>query len=88
MLITKTSILTGVTRTLDLPVTEEQMNLWRQGMPIQEAMPNLGTNDREFIISGVTGDEWESMFPEEEQEDPNTVYDRDRELDREIAEQE
>lgn len=64
MLITRKSVLTGVTRTLDLPVTEQQLAAWQSGALIQGAMPNLDSNQREFIISGCTQEEWDEYFTE------------------------
>tara|TARA_R110002012_G_scaffold210216_1_gene380827 strand:- start:734 stop:919 length:186 start_codon:yes stop_codon:yes gene_type:complete len=61
MLITKTSMLSGETRSLDLNVTQDQIDLWEGGMVIQNAMPNLSIDEREFIMTGVTAKEWDSM---------------------------
>ena len=61
MLITKTSMLSGETRSLDLNVTQDQIDLWEGGMVIQNAMPNLSIDEREFIMTGVTAEEWDSM---------------------------
>jgi len=61
MLITKTSMLSGETRSLDLNVTQDQIDLWEGGMVIQNAMPNLSIDEREFIKTGVTAEEWETM---------------------------
>jgi hypothetical protein len=62
MNITKTSGFSGVTRTLDLDVTLEEYASWRNGELIQNAMPRLGADEREFIKTGVTAEEWEEMF--------------------------
>jgi hypothetical protein len=62
MIITKTSSLSGIVRTMDLPITEEQLKNFEDGMVIQKAMPNLTPNEREFILSGVVQDEWEELF--------------------------
>ena len=32
---------------------------------IQEAMPYLNDNDREFILTGITAGEWSKAFAEE-----------------------
>lgn len=61
MLITKTSMLSGETRSLDLNVTQDQIDLWEGGMVIQNAMPDLSVDEREFIMTGVTAEEWETM---------------------------
>jgi len=66
MLFTRRSMLTGITRTIDLPVTEAQLKDWQKGMLIQHAMPHLTDGQREFIISGATDEEWDEAFGEEE----------------------
>jgi hypothetical protein len=65
MIITRTSTLSGKTRSRDLPITHEQYMAWRGGEYIQDAMPQLSDSDREFIISGITDEEWDAAFPEE-----------------------
>ncbi len=64
MKITRKSILSGIVRTLDIPVTEDQMQAWRDGALLQQAMPNLSYSQREFILTGIIGEEWDSLFPE------------------------
>ena len=66
MKITRASELTGVTRTLDIPVTEDQLKVWQDGMLIQAAMPNLDDNQREFIKTGITEEEWANLWTEDE----------------------
>lgn len=66
MLVTKTSKLTGIEHTRDLPVTEQMLRAWMGGrLLIQDAMPELCPEDREFLISGVTPEEWDAVFGEE-----------------------
>lgn len=69
MQITKTSMFTGVTRTLEIDVTQEQMNRWQNGVLIQHAMPHLSANDREFLMTGVTPEEWDDALIEEENDE-------------------
>ena len=59
MLIVRTSILSGTTHALDISISETQMEAWLLGMPIQQAMPELTDAEREFIMTGITEDEWE-----------------------------
>lgn len=66
MIITRKSQYSGITREMDLPVTEEQLDLWRRGMFIQTAMPQLTPDQREFIKTGITAEEWDEIFPPEE----------------------
>ena len=61
MKITKTSPLTGMLNTMDIDVTELQIAQWEQGMLIQEAMPLLTRDEREFIMTGFTAADWEAM---------------------------
>jgi hypothetical protein len=65
MLVTRTSIITGVTRTLDLPVTEEQLTAHKSGTHAQNAFSDLSADLREFIISGVTPEEWDKLFEDQ-----------------------
>ena len=39
---------------------------WLAGTLIQNAFPNLDADDREFIMSGNTPEEWTAVFGEEE----------------------
>ena len=65
MQITRTSIFSGNTNTMIINVTPSQMSDWEQGMLIQDAMPQLTPDEREFIMSGITPKEWADNFGEE-----------------------
>lgn len=67
MLIEKRSNLTGKLHTKDLDITQEQIDDWKSGTLIQRAMPNLTPDEREFLISGSTAEEWNTVFNESEQ---------------------
>ena len=69
MKITRTSAASGITRTLDLDITPQQLLDYEKGMKIQYAFPNLTTSEREFFMTGITGDEWSALFPEDEEDD-------------------
>ncbi len=63
MQITKTSILTGKTSTMSLPITQEQLDLYNNTrMKIQEVFPNLDNSQREFIKTGITQEEWDNLI--------------------------
>ena len=66
MIITKVSTITGKTNTMDIPVNEEQIKNWQSGTVIQLAMPQLNAEQREFLISGATPEEWNELFGDEE----------------------
>ncbi len=63
MLITRTSRFSGITRTRELPITDAQLARWQAGVVIQQAMPHLSAADREFVLTGITAEEWDAMFP-------------------------
>ena len=75
MQITRKSMMSGVTRTLNLPVTPKQISEWEGGMLIQNAMPHLSMADREFVMTGVTDKEWQEEFAEE---DSDALHSTDR----------
>ena len=62
MLITKTSPFSGNTNSMEIEVTQEQLSSWESGVLIQNAMPNLSADEREFIMTGITPEEWDSAF--------------------------
>lgn len=65
MLITRVSMLSGKENTMDIACTEEQLNTWLGGVHIQDAMPNVPAIHREFLLSGITPEEWNAQFPED-----------------------
>ena len=65
MLITRKSLISGNINTMSLPITEEQYNAWEQGTLVQVAMPHLSPDEREFVMSGITPEEWAETFGEE-----------------------
>lgn len=62
MKIERTSILTGITRTQELPITDKDLAELEKGKLIQDAMPNLTPDQREFFLTGVTPEEWDEAF--------------------------
>ena len=75
MKVTKKSSFTGIEHTLDLPtVTEERLaQCWRfnpngEGKHIQQVFPELTAAEREFLMTGVTAEEWQDVFGEEDDE--------------------
>ena len=62
MLIIRRSGLTGNISTMDIDVTQEQINDWEGGSLIQDAMPDLTPDERGFIMTGITQEEWESKW--------------------------
>lgn len=67
MQITRQSQWSGQIRTLDIPVTYDQLYEWGRGALIQDAMPNLSPDQREFILTGITAEEWREMWHREDE---------------------
>ncbi len=67
MIITRKSMVSGIERSLDLPVTEAQLKAYDQGALLQNAFPNLTPGQREFIKTGITDQEFNEMFGEDEE---------------------
>jgi hypothetical protein len=66
MLITRTSLFSGKVRSIDLPITEAQVIAYQNGELIQNAFPNLTPSEREFYKSGITQEEWDILFEDEQ----------------------
>ena len=60
--ITRQSMLTGLVHTMELPITMHQYLSWKEGKLIQDAMPNLNAEQREFLMTGITPSEWNEAF--------------------------
>jgi hypothetical protein len=62
VLITRRSSFTGKSNTMDLPVTPEQIAEFESGGGYtQTIFPDLTPGQREFLISGVTPQEWDEF---------------------------
>jgi len=64
MLITRVSPFSGKLNTRDINVTTEQLEAWQKDTKIQDAMPHLTPDEREFIMTGITVEEWDNAFGE------------------------
>lgn len=64
MEVTRKSLLSGITRTKDIDITQEQINLIKGGLLVQNVCKHLSADDREFLISGITNDEWSQIVQE------------------------
>ena len=63
MNVTRKSVLTGKVRTRNISVKPEDLALYETGsVSIQDAMPYLNAQDREFILVGITSNEWKDAF--------------------------
>lgn len=63
----RTSQLTGITRDRFINVDPDQIVLFNRGALVQEAFPQLSAEEREFLLTGITGEEWDEMLGSEEE---------------------
>lgn len=66
MRVTRISPLTGKENTLDLDITQAQIDKWQNGGLIQQVFPKLSVDEREFLITGTMPGEWEALLGPEE----------------------
>lgn len=70
MLISRRSPRTGNINTMDLDVTQAQLDEMALPGPerryVQDIFPNLSNDEREFIKTGYTPEDWAAMFPDED----------------------
>ena len=66
--VTRQSVITKKINTMELPITQENLDTYETvgDILIQDAFPNLNAEQREFILSGITPQEWNDTFGEEE----------------------
>lgn len=63
MKIFRRSPLTLKMNVLDLPITQEQIDAYLiGGALIQEVFPNLTPDEREFLMTGYTKEDWDAIF--------------------------
>lgn len=69
--ITRKSMLTNIVRTMEIPEYDQnefdnRIIAWENHeCLIQEAFPNISLTVREFIMTGITDDEWNKEFGEQ-----------------------
>ena len=62
MEITRTNIFSGEVNALEVPITQEQFDRWQSGELIQNVMPELDIELREFLISGFLPGGFDKSF--------------------------
>jgi hypothetical protein len=53
-------------RKKEVDVNFEGFQAWQSGEFIQDALPELSTDERELLISGICPKCWDVMFPSDE----------------------
>jgi hypothetical protein len=70
-LLTRVSEFTGKEHTMELPGTAERYEQWLLAdcmtrPHVQHAFPDLSPEQREFLLTGITQEEWDAMMGEED----------------------
>jgi hypothetical protein len=60
--VSKTSMMSGKENTMSMTFTRQQYDDWKAGQLIQDAMPQLSAEEREFLMTGITPAEWNEAF--------------------------
>ena len=70
--ITKCSLMSGKEHTMEIEVTAQQLvDYFIHGKVIHKAMPEVPKEHREFIMTGITPEEWDQTFANGEDEEEN-----------------
>lgn len=66
MILKRKSILTGKIHEREIDITEGQFYEWfGSNVLIQRAFPHLSADDREFILNGITPEEYNTLYGNE-----------------------
>lgn len=70
MLLTKASLLSGRTTTREIGLSERELEAYYESDElIQRMYPHLSPEDREFVMTGITPEEWNRFREESDDED-------------------
>jgi hypothetical protein len=64
--IEKISPYSGKKNTMLLEFYPADMAKWQSGIPIQNAMPYLNPEQREYLMTGYTSEDWAAIFGDDE----------------------
>jgi hypothetical protein len=62
MIIGRTSLLSGLYHEMEVDITQEQVIRIEGGEHVQRVVPHLSADIREFLINGITPEEWTKTF--------------------------
>lgn len=72
MNIIRQSPVTGVFNEMDIPIDPDKYFNWMNNPDspnIQNAFPELSDDEREFILTGITSEEWDVTFKDSDDEE-------------------
>jgi hypothetical protein len=71
MMVIRQSMISGKTNTMELDISEAQLARWQSGGLVQDVFPHLTDDEREFLMTGITKEEWDQHIkPLEEDDQP------------------
>lgn len=65
MTIAKESAISGKVSEITILADPKDIERWNRGELIQNALPYLTIDEREFLMTGITPEEWEETFKDE-----------------------
>jgi len=69
MNVTRTSILSGTTKTIFIEgLTQDMLDRYHNGELIQNALAGIPIELREFVMTGISPAEWKEKLPEDDDE--------------------
>lgn len=69
MIVIRESILSGKVHKREINITARELDRILSGAEhVQHVVPHLSADDREFIINGITPEEWDKYMGEEREE--------------------
>lgn len=77
-------MISGITRTIKIPQytqdeLDKRLKYWKQSNAlIQDVFPELNESQREFILTGMTDDEWEKEFGSGEEDKVSAFFNSNR----------
>lgn len=76
MKVIKRSNITGKDNEMELPVSLEKMIAWESsGALIQNFFPELNDDQREFLLTGMTPEEWDEHIGSEDDDEADAESD-------------
>jgi hypothetical protein len=72
--ITKKSMISGKENTFTIRMDPQDYNDWlNKRKLIQDALPYVSAEDREFLMTGVTPEEWKQLFADGDEADDSMI---------------
>ena len=65
---TRKSMISGMFNTRDIPITHQEYDQYlKDDILIQHRFPHLTDSEREFLLTGITDEEWDRVMAEHEE---------------------